>query len=116
MQKSITIGKYNILIVFVIALLISSFIVSVWGISIYPFENSKVQIPEPQPYTSIIPTAQIGTTEFSIPLPIKNWALPVKVLCVLTNLTNQGIHQNAPIKINVTLTLDNFAANGASSR
>lgn len=65
------------------------------------------------PFKSIIPLTQSGTVEFSIPLPIEGWELPISVICTINNLTNAGIYQNVPVEINITLVLQNFAAQGA---
>ncbi len=65
------------------------------------------------PFKSIIPLTQSGTAEFSIPLPIEGWELPINVICTINNLTNAGIHQSVPVEINITLVLQNLAAQGA---
>jgi len=111
---SIRSGKYNYLIVLVALLIAASIPTLIWGAIVYPYGGSPtVTVPNPIPYTSIIPTNQSGSTEFIIPLPIHGWDVPVTVLCRLSNLTNQGICQNAPVRLNITLTLQNAAAIGS---
>lgn len=91
----------------------SSFISAILGVAIYPQVSPEVDIPKPIKFESLIPTRQSGIAEFSIPLPIEGWQLPVTVLCTIYNLTTEGIYQYAPVEIHITLTLQNFAAAGA---
>lgn len=108
-------GRYNALNIATVLLFVGAFVVALWGGIIYPRGSTEVTIPPPIPFKSIIPTTQSGIAEFTIPLPLKGWEMPVSVLCILTNLTNAGIYQNVPVELNINITLQNSAAIGAAA-
>jgi hypothetical protein len=113
----ITLGEKKLSKVTTAVFLLGSLIALLYGIYIYPFQGTQVTIPSPAPFKSIIPLTQSGTTQFIIPLPPagQSWEMPVTVVCTLSNLTNAGVYQDAPVELTVSLTLQNFAATGAEA-
>jgi hypothetical protein len=101
--------KYNALFILVVILLVVSIPVLAYAIIEYPKTNPAVTVPKQTPFNSTIPTHQSGMTQFAMPLPIQGWNLTITVVCTLKNLTNQGVCQYSPVKISVTLIIQNLA-------
>jgi hypothetical protein len=92
-------GTYNVFIIIVIIFFILSTFTAVYGAINLLDKKTEIK--------SVIPTYQSGQREFYIQLPVKNMNISVITVVTLRNITGEGIYQNNPVELKVTLTLQN---------